>query len=425
MLNVIVYILVILALLALIFSLSKKLIHEIEFTPRKVKSYVRLLGFYLPTISINLKTSKLSYIGKVILLCLGVRLAIYIVAWIFHMTLQGNGANYLSFWQSLDDIWIKWDAPHYLALAELGYFSPAQNPLFIVFFPLYPTLVDGVHLLINDFFSSAVIVSLVCYFSAAIVFFKLVEKETGDSETALGAVKYLSIYPYAFFYGTAYTESLFLLITVCCFWALRSGKWGLVFVCGVLAGLTRIQGMLLFVPILLEAYFQRKSFPWYQRLAALASPIIGFGGYLLLNYAIFSNPFQFRIAQRQNWHNDFGVLPQNLSNMVHSLFTDTNSMNFGIWIPSLACFIFACALLWWGRHRIALSFQAYSLIYLMFSFSPSWLISAPRYMAVLFPLAMLTAMWAQQSSFRKQMLDLFFIFCLTLAVYFFVRGWVY
>lgn len=422
MLNAIIYIAVTLVMLTLFFSQCSILINEMELIPKKLKANFQSIHSFL---SFFLKSEKCSYIRKVILLCIGIRIAIYIVAWIFQMTLQGDGESYLSFWQSLDDIWIKWDAPHYLALAELGYFSPEQNPLFIVFFPLYPTLVDGMHILINDFFSSAVIVSLLSYFSAVIIFFKLVEKETGNYEIAFGAVKYLSLFPYAFFYGTAYTESLFLLITACCFLALRSGKWNLVFVCGVLAGLTRIQGILLFVPILLEAYFQRKSFSLYQRLAALVSPLIGFGGYLLLNYARFDNPFQFRIAQRENWHNDFGILPQNLSNMVSSLFSDTNSMTFGIWAPSLACFIFACALMWWGRHRIAPSFQAYSLSYVMFSFSPSWLISGPRYMAVLFPLAMLTAMWAQQSTFRKQILDIFFTFCLTLAIYFFVRGWVY
>ena len=41
------------------------------------------------------------------------------------------------------DIWKKWDAWHYVGLAELGYTGYWEDgrPLFLVFFPLYPWLV--------------------------------------------------------------------------------------------------------------------------------------------------------------------------------------------------------------------------------------------------------------------------------------------
>src|ERR1044072_1122967 len=38
-------------------------------------------------------------------------------------------------------IWNRWDAPHYLDIARLGYVSEGVEARWIVFFPLYPWLV--------------------------------------------------------------------------------------------------------------------------------------------------------------------------------------------------------------------------------------------------------------------------------------------
>src|ERR671939_494023 len=38
-------------------------------------------------------------------------------------------------------IWNRWDAPHYLDLARMGYVSQGVEARWIVFFPLYPWLV--------------------------------------------------------------------------------------------------------------------------------------------------------------------------------------------------------------------------------------------------------------------------------------------
>ncbi|QLG89693.1 glycosyltransferase family 39 protein [Chitinibacter bivalviorum] len=342
------------------------------------------------------------------------------------MSAQGESGHYISFWLSFDDIWNKWDAPHYLSLAEVGYSPPAQNPLHIVFYPLYPWLVHATNfLLINDIFTSAIIASLACYLIASWVLFKLVDKEFGDSTIALGSVKYLAIFPFSMFYGTAYTESLFLLTTVSCFWFLRSEKWLWAGVFGGLAAITRNQGILLLVPILIEAYLQRNSVPLKNRIFAILATASGFAGYLFLNWTIFGNPFQFKIAQQQNWSQSFGFFADNIANIFQGVLTDTHSMVFGIWFPTIICFFAACYLLWWGRHRLPASYQAYSLVYLLISFSPTWLLSGPRYMSVLFPLAILTALWAGQGQVRKQCVDTILFSSLILATYLFTRGWVY
>ena len=45
-------------------------------------------------------------------------------------------------------IWTQWDAPHYLGIAENGYVTEGDARLHIVFYPLYPYLVRGLHAVI-------------------------------------------------------------------------------------------------------------------------------------------------------------------------------------------------------------------------------------------------------------------------------------
>ena len=64
------------------------------------------------------------------------------------------------------DIWKKWDAWHYVGLAELGYTGYWEDgrPLFLVFFPLYPWLVRLVCPLTgHNTMAAGLMVSFLCY----------------------------------------------------------------------------------------------------------------------------------------------------------------------------------------------------------------------------------------------------------------------
>ncbi|WP_273429909.1 mannosyltransferase family protein [Chitinibacter tainanensis] len=423
MLHTLITIVASLSLLALSLHLGWRLAQASGLLPRRAQALWRSARMSLPRRAELGASRWCSHpLLQIALLALGIRLAVYLLGWAFHMSAMGTSGQYVGFWPSLDDIWAKWDAPHYLSLAEIGYAAP-QNPLHIVFYPLYPWLVRLGALLTGDFFAAATLVSILCFTVACLVLYRWVEDETQDAELAQRSVLYLALFPFSFFYGAPYTESLFLLLTVSCIWRLRRGDWYSVAVLGGLAALTRNQGILLLVPIAIEAWRQRQQIALWQRLLALVGTASGFASYLWLNQHIFGNAWQFRIAQKTNWQQDFGFFAQNIANIWQGMLTDTHNMVFGIWLPTLICFAGALALLAWGRRRLPACIQAYALVYTVISFSPTWLLSGPRYMSVLFPLAVLLAMWATPA--RRRWLEPALAGLLSLAIYLFIRGWVY
>jgi hypothetical protein len=111
------------------------------------------------------------------------------------------------------------------------------------------------------------------------------------------------MFPYALFFSAAYTESLFLLLTVGAFYAMRRGRLGWVALCGLAAGLTRPNGFWLALPMACLAVWPqdhspsvaRTQGPMPQALALLAActPLIGM--------AIFSEYLHIRFDDALAW----------------------------------------------------------------------------------------------------------------------------
>ena len=145
------------------------------------------------------------------------------------------------------DIWKKWDAWHYVGLAELGYTGYWEDgrPLFLVFFPLYPWLVRLVCPLTgHNTMAAGLMVSFLCYSAGCVYLYRLAAWELGKG-AARRTVLFLSLFPYAFFFGGVMTEGLFLLTTAAALWHIRRHRWWRAGMWGVLAAMTRMHGLLL------------------------------------------------------------------------------------------------------------------------------------------------------------------------------------
>src|SRR2546426_1329914 len=93
------------------------------------------------------------------------------------------------------------------------------------------------------------IISLIAFGGAIGVLYRLAAHELGE-EKAWPVILLLSTYPYAVFYSVAYTESLFLFLTVSAFYAMRRGYLLPAALAGLGAGLTRPNGFWLALPLL-------------------------------------------------------------------------------------------------------------------------------------------------------------------------------
>ncbi len=212
--------------------------------------------------------------------------------------------------------WRHWDAVWFLHIAEYGYGKHAT-----AFFPLYPLLIRTLSLGPSRPTAAAIFISLVSFGAALLFLYRLVRDEF-DSQTAFWAVALLSFAPMSFFFQAAYSESLFLLLTIACFAAARRGRWVLAGVAGGLAALTRSAGVLLLVPLAwmwLEQYrggairlpgavaAQPLLSRGRQHLASLAALLLvpaGLAVYMAYLNARFGNPLQFVTAE-DNWHRRF------------------------------------------------------------------------------------------------------------------------
>lgn len=195
-----------------------------------------------------------------------------------------------------------WDGAFYRAIAEHGYDAVPRAGL--RFFPAYPLAgrLLGVVFLGHTALGLLVVSSGAALLAGALLH-RLTLRETQDVELARRAAWYVAVIPAGMAYVLGYAEALLLLCGVAMFLALRSRRWLLAVPFGLVAGLTRPVGLLLFVPALVEGLRDRQGIAWREwcgRLTAIAAPVVGTGIYLawvgardddpLLPFSVQDNP---------------------------------------------------------------------------------------------------------------------------------------
>jgi Predicted integral membrane protein len=142
----------------------------------------------------------------------------------------------------------RWDSAWYLSIARTGYAFPFQT----VFFPLYPGLIALGGAFVGHGLDAVVgiVVSCGCAIGALYLLHRLVSLEF-DQRLAHNTVWIFAWLPIALMLSAVYSESLFLLLAVGCFYAARRGRWAQAGLAGGLAAATRNGGVLLLVPLLI------------------------------------------------------------------------------------------------------------------------------------------------------------------------------
>lgn len=203
------------------------------------------------------------------------------------------------------DGWARWDSAHYINVALNGYGldDPEQMGQRVAFFPLYPLLVRAVATVTGaeatnaGYAIAAIIAANLCFLAAVPLFAKLVAR-LSSVEIARTATTLLLVSPLAFFLNAAYTESLFLLLSILAFLFAYDKKWLPASIAIALASATRLFGLALIPAILLIAWRKGASL---RELATIVivSPLgaLAFFGWLWREYG---DPFTYFDAQA-NW----------------------------------------------------------------------------------------------------------------------------
>jgi hypothetical protein len=177
-------------------------------------------------------------------------------------------------------VWLRFDAVHYTRIASGGYSSDDLT----AFFPLYPALTRLAGLALGgDFLLGALIVSnLACLLLLRELDIWLQEEGIPEATRQLSQILIL-VFPAGFFLLAPYSESTFLLLTIMGLRRARDGRWFTSAACGLAAGLTRVTGVVLVLPWLMEAL--RPSAPGAttrrQRILLSLSPLAGTAVFLV------------------------------------------------------------------------------------------------------------------------------------------------
>lgn len=280
------------------------------------------------------------------------------------------------------------DAPRYLDIALNGYVREGENAINLVFYPLYPLLTRGVSYLTGSLPLAGMALSHLCYAGAVIGLYELLRLDRPHEQAFFGTLLFI-LYPFSMFVLGVYSESLFLLLTVFCLYAVRKRRLPAAGVLGLLAALTRVQGMLLLIPALTEILLARFGLDKRKLRLSDASVLlipVGFLIYLAINRHLYGNPFQFLVFEEgEPWYQTTKWLGDNLQTQWEFM-RNVPQLAIIIYIPQIVLFFAALGALAFGLYRgEPLPLLMYGGAYLGFTYLSGWMISGGRYMLCCVP----------------------------------------
>jgi hypothetical protein len=309
-------------------------------------------------------------------------------------------------WHNAVTAWERFDALWFLRIATHGYRDGDGSAAFS---PLYPISTRAVSFLVGHHpLAASLIVSNLSFLGALLVLYALTAREL-DESTARRAVLYTAVFPTALFFFAPYSESLFLLLSVLALWWARGRRWELAGVAGALAALTRNVGILLVLPLGVEAVHHAmasrpRRFPW-RGLAAAAGPGLGALGYAAYWHHV-SGDWLAPIHQQTQWERHLAdpAMAVVRGSQIAFRFVGAypGGYHFYDWLIAVPVLAFAL----YAAVKLRPAYGAYAVaslvVPLSFVFDGRPLMSFPRFAAVVFPVMWGMAMWTRARPVRHE-----------------------
>lgn len=300
-------------------------------------------------------------------------------------------------WQAATfDTWYRWDAIWYGSIARDGYqYFGTREASNVAFFPGFP-LIDGLthHVTGLPVEVTGPIISILLAFVACLLLYRLAQRETGDDETSHRSVVYLLVFPAAYYLAIGYSEALYLVCVLAAFLFAREEKWWLSGLAACVAGLTRLHGALLIVPLGYE-YLRQRQWRWRSifkppMLGVLGAPlgVLVFNVYLNLQFGqpanYFSPYFEIQALFFKGIRAEaFPTFPgTTFANYLHGLLTNVPSTES---VAVMGAMILLLALTVETFARLPGVYGVYMLTVALFSLIGGDLISMPRFVVPMFP----------------------------------------
>lgn len=251
---------------------------------------------------------------------LGFRVVSAIIALLVNVTFPLYQREQFTVFGSTSPFWdtfARYDSGYYEGIAWSGYAPLAGGRSNIAYFPVYPLLMRYVGRLFGRhhavYFISGIGIAWVSFILAMVALYYLARLDLSRRQ-AERAVLLTTIFPFAFFFGVAYSESTFLLFAVLSLYFFRTRRWMFGGLCGAVATATRVPGIMM-MPAL--AWVALQTTPTTSATSTVSSgapatrdrmwaavglvlAASGFGAYCFYIYQLTGNPFEWA-ATLERW----------------------------------------------------------------------------------------------------------------------------
>ncbi len=322
---------------------------------------------------------------------------------------------FMTMWQRFDTNW-------FLSIAQRGYASDDGST---VYMPLYPLLIRvfGTLFLGRDLFA-AFLISNVAWVIVLYLMYRLTQQVLNEG-AAKRALIYLALFPTAFFFLAAYTESLFLALALGSLCAARKNNFLLASVLSSFAALTRLQGVLLIAPLAYMVWEQvaGRKFQVSGNVIRALVPL-ALIPLATLSFLLYAN-LSLLASYEGELHARF-VLPWENVWAAVSLILEGRAGIVDVF-NLLITFLFGamCVGVWKKMPRALAIYTVLMFLAPLFRMTTTQpLVSMMRYVLVLFPVFMLWGEWGKNSWINRAVIYPSFLLSMYFSAQFWLWGWV-
>jgi Gpi18-like mannosyltransferase len=314
-------------------------------------------------------------------------------------------------------LFLGWDSAWYLSITAKSYVFSDQS---FAFFPALPLFSWLLNLIVQNPVYALIAVSLISGV-LWIPIFQLVAEQYTKKTTALVVTLLFASFPYVFLFTTvAYSEGLFLLSTLSAWYFIKKEKIASSSLSAALATLSRVPGLLLLMPMLIEHFWKRPhstNFKSKRNIFYFSIPFQAFFAWVFY-VRILSNDW-FAFGNRVAWNGMqsfrvliFDVLPKSGIQGVVEMISQHWPFSF-MWIP----FLLVSPILIYAVIKMEKSLAAYSIVYVSFVLLFGAVDSIPRFFSFCFPLWLAVGIMLFRRRNAKLAVPVIFVLFGVLSVY--------
>ena len=305
------------------------------------------------------------------------------------------------------DMWTRWDATHFLQVAEFGYTDLRSDPHATAFFPLFPLLIHALSSLgVAPSFAGLAIAAAASV--VAVAYLKRLADEELGADAGRRAALYLLFFPTAVFLVAPYSEALFLAGAIPAFYYARRTRWLAAGAFAAVAMGARAAAGFLLVGLLFE-FLRKRDFRRASVLRAVGAGVIAL--LPLLAYATYlgqikGNPLYFFTDQRLGWGRELSSPIEALTNTYNATRSSAGEgalTNFIIgWRVEIVAAAVGLGAVGWALVKREWGYAAFMGTLLATLMTSTIYLSIPRMLLTMFPIVLFIADWSRADRRRHE-----------------------